>query len=498
MDQNVNNNNITPMLREPDSLDTVPEEESIRTSTQRKVTASNNSTRYLPKNTSPDNSGLAKQLHQRKTKKSSSRRSGVSAANQVMNKSPRELLLDSMIWGVDKVASDLKQGLPKKHIEDILAAIEERGYPFGHRPIEALCKTPLEEGNPTKPFAIKGKSSNFGLQQSFICVDQKYSKLHGQDEATLKKYNGDVANIDKEVGIPAQLKISHRRIEELLGIELEKDPENRKIIQKKSTVDKDGVVKEIEFEVLSQDWVKYKQKAEYNPEDGYWYIYNIIDDKPEPLNVICHPETKRPITADVDPLFEAYPWEEVDLAKKDKLPVPLIAPDIITKRIDGYEARGKASKDSIDMLRKNSTIPELLKAEDNNLGNVSPRAREMIDDLGGSKARLLKREHPLIHHNFDASRPFSSEEENYPATIYFPKKVLEKIPELKEREQVVTVTTGTQLKGLLEILKDNGYFMYLNPLWKTAGTARSTLFTDAQKKLTETFRPWLRAQPKTE
>ncbi len=422
------------------------------------------------------------------------RRMGVAVLPEGCSKTPREQMLDSMTWGIDAVASDSRQGLPRELINDILVATEERGNVFAHRPVEAMCRRPLKEGNPTKPFPIKGKSSNWGLQQSFICTDQDYSKLNGSDKETIQKYNRDVAGVEKKYAIPAQLRISYERIQELESVL----PDKYQRVGEE--YDQKGNLCRIVFEVQSNIWETYKQQAEYCSEDGYWYVSNIVDDKePEPLMVLCHPDNQIPITADVDPLFEAFSWEQVDLGGWDRLPVPLIAPKVVKDRLSVYEQRAKRRKSSMKKpvtfkdskdeqkrhrtlasLQHNSEVGKFLEPEIDGIGNVSPRTQEMIEHYGSSRKSAMSRKHTVVHHNTDATSPFSKEEDNYPATIYFPKCVVEKIPELgRGTEPVVTVYSSAQLETIIQLLVDNGLFMFINPLWKSLSKIRPKRFTEA-------------------
>ena len=426
------------------------------------------------------------------------RRMGVAALPEGCSKTPREQMLDSMTWGIDAVASDSRQGLPRELIKDILEATEERGNVFAHRPVEVMCRRPLAEGNPTKPFPIKGKSANWGLQQSFICTDQDYSKLNGSDKETIQKYNRDVAGVEKKHAIPAQLKISFERIQELESVL----PDKYQRVGEE--YDQKGNLCRMVFQIQSKFWETYTQQAEYCPEDGYWYVSNIVDDKePEPLMVLCHPDSQLPITADVDPLFEAFSWEQVDLGSKDRLPVPLIAPKVVKDRLSVYEQRARHRKSSVKKpvtfkdsrderkrhrtltsLQHNSEVGKFLEPEIDGIGNVSPRTQEMIEHYGSSRKSAISREYPVVHHNTDATSPFSKEEDNYPATLYFPKWVVEKIPELgRGAEPVVTVHSSAQLETIIQLLVDNGLFMFINPLWKNLSKIRPKWFTETAEYL---------------
>ena len=360
------------------------------------------------------------------------------------------------------------------------------------RPVDALCKRPIEEGNPTKPFPIKGKSADWGLQQSFICVNQKYSKQHDADQATIDKYNKDVASVSSKHAVPAQLKISKARITELELINSDR------IERSKTETDSSGNPNKIFFTVSTVGWTEYTQLAERNPVDGYWYIFNIIDGKKEPVEVLCHPDNQLPITADVDPLFEAFPREELDLGGKDRLPLPLISFKSVHKRIEKYNRRISQRRSSVTApvsrkeklleqrrdthiakIRRESQPGQFLQAEIEDIGNVSPRTQEMIKHYGQSSVSAINRANPLVHHNIDSTSPFSDIDQNFPATIYFPREVIESIPEFKRKgEQVVTVYNKVQLRLIIQLLCDHDFFMFINPMWEGLTDIRPKWFTE--------------------
>ena len=432
------------------------------------------------------------------------RRRGVTTAPVTTEEQARHLLLGSMTWGVEKVAADYRQGLPKENIHQFITATEKRGYVFGHRPVPPLCRRPIEEGNPTKPFAVKGKSARDGFQNSFVCIDQRYSKIAGfVSEEEILKANKEVASIDPKVAVPGQLKISSKRVQELLALP------GGWIERNKEFKDFNTGMHIITYTIYPRHGGEaYEEVITYNPVDGYWYVSLMHNNHMKPLDVLCHPEAGLPITADVDPLLEAYPWEKVDFAHEDKLPVPLISHKDVQKRLSVYEQRESKRQSTASIpdqremerrrrisvtyehLKKEIKIPRFLKNEDPIVGNVTPRVRGMISHYGKSRRSEINREHPLVHHNIDSTSPFSKEEDNYPATLYFPQSVVDKVPEFDRGvEPVVMVYNREQLKLILQLLKDNDQFMYINPLWGDLASIRSERFKKNSAQLERKLAP---------
>lgn len=88
---------------------------------------------------------------------------------------------------------------------------------FGIRPVERIVTTLIEEGFPTKGFSVKGKSSNWGPQAGFICVDQHLSKRENRDTAEIRKLNLAVAKgMDGGAYTQTDLRISQQRLAELV------------------------------------------------------------------------------------------------------------------------------------------------------------------------------------------------------------------------------------------------------------------------------------------
>lgn len=408
----------------------------------------------------------------------------------------RQSKLDEMTWGMEAVADHELQGLPKENLEEILSATNKRGYMFSHRPVAPLARRPIAEGNPTKPFAIKGKSADAGFQQSFICIDQNYSKLGGvASPEELAKSNKEVASISASHAIAQPLKISTERMQELINL-----PDGG-IVQTGEVKDKKTGTHMLTYQITPKNGEPYEQVLSYNKEDGYWYVNIVVDGHMEPLEVLCHPESLMPITADVDPLIEAYPWQVVDLAHEDRLPVPMISFKETSERLKTYQrieqrkqnlvvepdekelTRRRKVSHSLEALQEGVKLKHFLENEDPVVGNVSQRVKGMIDHFGKSEVTAIDRDEPLVHHNTDSTSPFSKEKDNYPATMYFPDYLVARIPEITA--PIVMVHTSEQLQVIIQLLKDHGMFMYITPDWKELAAVRSHRFIKNRSLLEE-------------
>lgn len=81
------------------------------------------------------------------------------------------------------------------------------------RPVDPHNKPLIDDNYPTKGLEIKGKSSNWGPQYGFICLDQHLSKLQSQPEKALEastKAQASCAEINGPQAIP--LRLTHQRL----------------------------------------------------------------------------------------------------------------------------------------------------------------------------------------------------------------------------------------------------------------------------------------------
>lgn len=108
-------------------------------------------------------------------------------------------------------------GVPVEHALRMQAVARQTNTVFGIRPVERIVTTLIEEGFPTKGFSVKGKSSNWGPQAGFICVDQHLSKREDRDTAEIRKLNLAVAKgMDGGAYTQTDLRISRQRLAELV------------------------------------------------------------------------------------------------------------------------------------------------------------------------------------------------------------------------------------------------------------------------------------------
>ena len=164
--------------------------------------------------------------------------------------------------------------------------------------------------------------------------------------------------------------------------------------------------------------------------------------------------------------------EDVDLAGKDKIPVPDITPDEIQERISRLEDKQKLSGLSkSEFSRIASEVFSLklfLKKMDQVLGNLSEREERLLKVLNFTIGRNMR--NPMFHHGADNKNPVSELDSNFPITVVMPRVV----EPLKERFYIIE--NKEQLTAFISLLKDNGYYAPTNPSWGKTHQVRGKAF----------------------
>lgn len=222
---------------------------------------------------------------------------------------------------------------------------------FGIRPVERIVTTLIEEGFPTKGFSVKGKSSNWGPQAGFICVDQHLSKRENRDTAEIRKLNLAVAKgMDGGAYTQTDLRISQQRLAELVR--------NFGLVA-------DGVWPVRLLTAQGPSGKRYEFEARQEP-DGLYRISRL--GRSEAVQVLASPACGLAMTADYDlflvaPSIEAHGSGGLDARRNTAVKyTPLGAKDPLSE--DGFYGRE-------DMAR----------------GNITPRTRQLVDALNDCLGR---------------------------------------------------------------------------------------------------------------
>ncbi|MBU2897748.1 CyaA/EF/ExoY family adenylyl cyclase toxin [Vibrio hepatarius] len=359
---------------------------------------------------------------------------------------------------VNKVAS--KTGIVKRHFIPIQAVARKTQQIIAFRPVDPMSTGLIEEGYPTKGFAIKGKSSNHGPQAGLICVDQRFSKLHItlRDDDDMRrnqiiKYNESVEEcLESGDAVSVSLTLSQKRFDWL---------ENNRVFKVEQENNESGV-----FTLISEG-LNYKAEKKGD--------YFEVSYKGEPLKVLADPVTRQPLTADYDLMFIAPKAENLDLAKDDNLPVKRVHfSDVSTM----YKARFK-EKEGEDFTPKQffAKEDETKGSFGQAIGNATPRIAKMIDMLNA--ATVGKKGNPVVHHSTDSANPYTDTNSNYPITVFMPKG-------FAGYDSIHIIESAEEFAEFVKQAKTHGFAVPNNPKWeRKVSQARSSSFEQASQAISQ-------------
>lgn len=363
-------------------------------------------------------------------------------------------------------------GIVKAHLEKLQQLALEKNCVIAIRPVDEMATQLIELGHPTKGFHIKGKSASWGPQAGLICVDQSLSKLAGTtDEAQKKisKFTAQVKDCMRDRGrgkspyaVKVPLLLSQERLKELIAKEIISYDEGKGKITAQKPGDKDYT-----FDVT--------QKGE-----SYAITYEKIkgnhgNDKT--VYVLAPHEGSLPFTADYDLLFIAPSFEQ--FGETDKPPITMFSYNQFKQKTHSLPL----SNQKTELLKLYPNADHFYAKENPEIGNASPRIKEIIGDINKKLGCHEGKE--VVHHNADSSSPASDYSTNYPATIFLPKAI-------GEFKEINIINNDTELAKIIQTLKDNNFYVPINPLWE------EKLLPIKSRKFSETMNAWKIYEQKSE
>ncbi|SDU38108.1 anthrax toxin-like adenylyl cyclase domain-containing protein [Pseudomonas orientalis] len=344
-------------------------------------------------------------------------------------------------------------GIVSSHLEPLQQIAATTNSIIGIRPVESVATGLIEAGHPTKNFHIKGKSANWGPQAGLICSDQAFSKLESAPEKVAKANAQVLDCIEQRHAVPIPLKLSRHRLNELV---------NLGHITELSAKSEDGTL-QLSAQGPSGQRYTFQARPGSPADDAY-----LITHQDKPLEVLATQADGKPLTADYD-LHMVAPHLS-DFGPQDKLPVPDVAYSVFKERINGYKRVPEELRADV------ASATNFYRKEDSDLGNASPRIREMIGIINQT---LVGGAEPVVHHNADSGSPATEVTANYPATFFLPSK-------LGRFDEISIIHDSKEMAELIKTAKDSGYHVPLNPLWeKEVVNIRRSGFTQAKHRLSE-------------
>lgn len=359
---------------------------------------------------------------------------------------------------VNKVAN--KTGIVRRHLSPIQTVARKTQQIISFRPVDPMSTGLIEEGYPTKGFAIKGKSSNHGPQAGLICVEQRFSKLHVtlRDDDDMRrnqiiKYNEKIQECLKNGdAVSVNLTLSQKRFDWL---------ENNKVITVKREDEEGGIL------TLISEGLEYRAEKKG---DHFEISY-----EGEPLKVLADPVTRQPLTADYDLMLIAPKVEDLDLAKDDNLPVKRVHFSDVSAT---YKARFK-EQEGEDFTAKQffAKESETKGSFGQEIGNATPRIAKMIDKLNA--ATVGKHGNPVVHHSTDSANPYTDTASNYPLTVFMPEGFSDYSP-------IHIIESAEQFAEFVKQAKTHGFAVPNNPKWeRKVSKARSSSFEQASQTISK-------------
>ncbi len=333
-----------------------------------------------------------------------------------------------------------KQGMVPDHMKAFAAVAQKRNELIMVRPVSPWAKKMIEDGCPTKGFAVKAKSSNWGPQCGLIPADPAYPFLSKVGKGP--KQQDNVKFIKYGLAHPeptTHLQISGARIDELKQIN---DPEtgNFPIIRDvRSGEHGDRLLTSIcpeskgeEFHFLAKHISGSGASAQYLIYLRIIETFNVsgIDFKEyfHPVYVFSGPTPdggQKPLVADYDLLTVSPRWKDFD-PKQDSPIIPIgiknafkqaqkLHKSEMTLKLTPYEP-------STDPLAAGIEVRKYEESHD--YGNWSVRVRNAVRSLNEKMGYVDTRDClRTVHHSADLISPFPQViVDDLPATIFLPSR----------------------------------------------------------------------------
>jgi Anthrax toxin LF subunit len=285
-------------------------------------------------------------------------------------------------------------------------------------------------GHPTKPFHVKGKSSDWGPHAGLVPYNSEFSKAFTQS-AIEKGFKLNKEAIAGNYARPIPAFVTETFIaKELL---VKKGSANRPPIDR-MTKPRDGILYFFCTKPNDEPSKPGKKYVLFGKQiaDGRYQIYTfppeaaqasenklfLMESKAEPMLVMTVPGADLPITGDYD-LFAVCPsW--ANYGGMDRKMDPTLDNPQYNASHAKTVAKSSSSDVAIASRAKQSLgrIDGAFTPEDPDRGNLTPRLVSVIADLVGTMGGKF----PRVHHNAESGRPFApGAEDGFPLTTFHPR-----------------------------------------------------------------------------
>ncbi|WP_354008328.1 anthrax toxin-like adenylyl cyclase domain-containing protein [Endozoicomonas lisbonensis] len=357
--------------------------------------------------------------------------------------------------GLEAVLAYPGQGIPREHLTEFAETCSVNRLVIGIRPFPETATQLALDNARSKPLSHKQKSASWGVQAPFLTDNQEYGKLFDAPADKLQKFQGYADEWSDEA---VQLRQTDQQLKRLQMLKLPG-----------SDV---PMIEQLEYTTRDQITFQCRPSPGHSPyfyrgtktEDGDWLIDIQEGGEFVPLKVI-------PLIPDYDLCFLYSLQEELDLAGKDKVPVPEISPDEIRERLIRLEGKTLSEQSKAEFAKIQLEVQSLksfLQNMDQVLGNLTKQEELYLHELNYAIGRTGL--NPMFHHGADNNNPVSDLDTNFPLTVVLPRF----IEPLKERYYIIE--DEKELKAFINLLKDNSYYAPTNPAWGSIHRVRGKSF----------------------
>lgn len=334
--------------------------------------------------------------------------------------------------GLKNIRKDGRFGMRESDMKAIQRVADKSNNVIGISRVNKAALSLLEEGDClTKHFVIKNKTAESGFVAGFIPENPEYADVNESEYLDYQIQLKNALRDDQGLSfIPCEL--SHNRILELQSLFGESIK-----LQFSADENECAISFEKQGKTISAIAKKNTDNEKYTISDMNGNIIRVLGKQ---ITNQQNEKIIKPITADYDLLVICPAQKDLDLGGKDKTP---------------FATTGQLRY--IQAIIKASALPFYLgPKEDERMGNVSRRDREMINELnseiiksGGIKA---------FHHNEEFHNPFADEiNQHLPCVIFLPKQMqsntgLSMFSADPDQSSMIMVETTQELHEVMEMV----------------------------------------------
>jgi hypothetical protein len=367
----------------------------------------------------------------------------------------------------DNSANHPDQGMTLADMQAVARVAAQRNEIIMFRDTGCWSRPYIAAGHPTKPFHVKGKSSDWGPHAGLVPYNSEFSKAFSQGAIDKGfKLNKDAIKGNFARPIPAFVSEEFIRAELLVNKGSGNRPPVDRITQPRPDVIYFFCTKPNDNPALAgKPYVLFGKKAK----DGRYQIHSFPLDavarrerelflqeaKGEPLLVMTT-SGDLPITGDYD-LFAVCPsWDSYGALDK-KMDPTLDNPQ---QNLSNKKTTAKLFNPATSMQAYTSlaTIKMAFTPEDPDRGNLTPRILAVVTALVSAMGGRF----PRVHHNAESGRPFApGASDGFPLTTFHPRRGIGGYTFLN-----ATINDTADLRDYFSRLYNGGYYPPRNHAWQ--------------------------------